>query len=239
MQKKIKTAVLISFFVLVVSAAFLNMYVVRDYGGATLISKDDEAILYVGTAHIGYRFSYLEYPLILIRQYFHAPPLPRAKSAFSTLIRITPSAIEQHTANTGDDPGRNIAYLTPFEEGFYAMCNGDSLCKWTANGFKPVTEEEKNKFGGIGHLVRGDINNKTINGWSVRQLHQSSGNHFEVSVGGKFSISAKNDAATDRDFPKLSIILVRPGQAPESLYSVDGRPRQISAREYRSIFSNH
>jgi hypothetical protein len=44
---------------------------------------------------------------------------------------------------------------------------------------------------------QGLTNNGTINGWSMRRVGSSPGDHFEVQVGDKLVIAAKNQATDE------------------------------------------
>jgi hypothetical protein len=96
------------------------------------------------------------------------------------VIRVTPSAVERHVVDFGEETGNTPDFLTPFDDGFYAQCPGVVLCKWNGNGFEPATEEEQRKHDGTHRLFKGDLNNQTINGWSVRQVRRSPGDYFHV-----------------------------------------------------------
>jgi hypothetical protein len=214
-----------------------NVYFIRAASGGTLLSRGEEAYLFVGTGGTGYRFSYLEYPLVVFKEHFYAPPFPEQRRGSSTVIRVTPTAVEPHVQESEEDPG--ALFLTPFDDGFYAMCPGAVLCKWAGNSFEPATKEEQRRLDGTNRLVRGDMNNKVINGWHVRYTGSSPGDHFEVEVGKKFVIAAKNKASDVRAYPWISIDLLRPGKPPESLYDVDGTPRRVSKAEYERFFPKH
>jgi hypothetical protein len=217
------------------SAASSQVYYLVDHSGATLYWKGDEAYLFLGSGHTGYRFSYWKYSLIVIGEYFYSVPSPSDQRAIGTVMRVTPSGVERHV-EYGENAAKSADLLTPFDDGFYGMCSGGALCKWTGKGFEPATEEEQGRHDGTNHLRRFDINNQTINGWSVREVRSSPGDHFKVSVGDKFVIAAKNLASEWRVHPPISIDLMRPGQPPERLYDANGTPRTVSRTEYERIF---
>jgi hypothetical protein len=70
----------------------------------------------------------------------------------------------------------------------------------------------------------------------VRESFRSPGDHAEVEIGKKLVISVQNHSTNARAYPRVSVDLVRPGQAPESLYNVDGTPRRVSSSEYEQAF---
>jgi len=168
-------------------------------------------------------------------EYFNAPPSAEHRPASSVVIRVTPSAIERYVMDYGEAPS-TPAFVTPFEDGFYAMCPGAVLCKWTAHGFDPATVEEQRRLDGGNRLVRGSMNNQVVNGWSVREAFRSPGDHAEVEITKNLVISLRNHATDARAYPWVTVDLLRAGQAPESLYNVDGTPRRVSKSEYDRIF---
>ena len=92
MQKKTKTFITLVVLALALTASLsLKVFFLADHVGATLFSRGDEAYLFLGTGHTGYRFSYLEYPLVVVREYFHVPPLSEHRRGSLLVIRVTPS----------------------------------------------------------------------------------------------------------------------------------------------------
>jgi hypothetical protein len=237
MRKQMKTVIVLVVLGLVLAASVsLKVYFLTDHVGATLFWRGDEAYLFLGAGHTGYRFSYLEYPLVVVREYFHAPPLPEHRRGSSLVIRVTPSIVERHVIDETEDSGTGPGFMTPFDDGFYAMCSGAVLCKWTANGFEPATEEEQRGHDGVNRLVRGSMNNQIVNGWHVRESFRSPGDHAEVEIGKNLVISVQNHATDVRAYPWVSVDLQRIGQAPERLYNADGSPRRVSKSEYAQVF---
>jgi hypothetical protein len=238
-KKKNKVIVLGVLAAALAASAFLKVYFLTSYPGAMLFWRGDEAYLFLAAGHIGYRFSYLEYPLERILEFFYVMPSPEHRRGSMIVIHVTPSVVERHIDDDSDDIATGPNFMTPFEDGFYAMCEGAVLCKWTGNGFEPATEEERRRLDGVNRLVRGSMDNQIVNGWHVRQSFRSPGDHFEVEVGKNLVISVQNHATDVRAYPWVSVDLLRPGKAPENLYNVDGTPRRVSKSEYNSVFSNH
>lgn len=236
MRKSMKISLLAVCAAILVAATFTDVHYVRSYPGGTLLRRGDEAYLFLGTGQTGYRFSWLKFPFVLVGEYFNAPPVPEYQYGSTTVFHITPASTDRQRVEFGEDTSRTGQFFTPFNDGFYAMCNGGSLCKWTNTGFQPATEEEERRFGGIEHLVRGDINNKDINGWSIYEIGRSRG-EFQVSVGGKFTIAVDVKATFPQEYARISIALSRPGQPEQILYAGDGTPKLISEGEYRRDFS--
>ena len=237
MQKKTRTLTALGVLALALAAsASFKVYFLADHVGATLFSRGDEAYLFLGAGHTGYRFSYLEYPLARIMEYFNAPPSAQHRRGSLLVIHVTPSALERRIDDDRDDAATGPGFMTPFEDGFYAMCSGAVLCKWTTQGFEPATVEEQRRLDGGNRLVRGSMNNQIVNGWHVRESFRSPGDHAEVEIGKNLAIFVQNHATDMRAYPWVSVDLLRPGQTPESLYNVDGTPRRVSSSEYEQAF---
>ena len=76
----------------------------------------------------------------------------------------------------------------------------------------------------------------TINGWSVHRIGSWSGDHFEVHVGDKFVIAAKNQATDKSQNRWVTVVLLRPGQPPDKLYDVNEDSRTVDQFEYERTF---
>ncbi|HWY08989.1 MAG TPA: hypothetical protein VNY24_19155 [Candidatus Acidoferrales bacterium] len=237
MNKKTKTvAVFLVLALAVVMALTFRVYVVADGSGAEVFWRGEEAYLFVGDSHTGYHFRALEYPFVLLAQYFYYVPSPKNDVASTLVISVTPSGAENHMVNYGEWPAHAPLFLTPFGDGFYAMCPGGVLCKWAGDRFQPVTEEERQRFGGVDRLARGGFSE--LNGWHARAAGLP-GDHFEVQIGKDLVVSVSNRATNPRAHPWVSIDLLRAGQPTQSLYNVDGTPRMVSKSEYEQTFKEH
>lgn len=219
-----------------IGAAFTNAYYVTDGAGAIVFWKGDVTYLFLGASSSGYHFRYINYPLITFREYFNAPIPPADDHVSTTVVRVTPSVAERYQLDYGRDAAVAPQFLTPFDDGFYAMCSGLSLCKWAGNHFEPATQEEHMKLDGIDRLFHGDMNNRVINGWSVREIHRSPGDHFEVEIPHLYAIRARNCATDVRQYPNISVELQRSGKPAETLYDVNGKPRKVSGSQYEKLF---
>lgn len=236
-RKKIKSIiVLVALAASLTLAGSLHVYYLTDFNGGTLFWKGEEAYLFLGTGHLGYRISYLKYPFVVIGQYFYVPAYTDDVSDSSVVIRITPSTVERHAVDYGYGWDIHVpAFLTPFDDGIYAMCQGAILCKWTGNAFEPATEEERHRLDGINRLIRADMNNQAVNGWHVRTTGTiGPGGHLEIPLGEGGTISVDN-LGTNRPLEQWIVIkLLRPNQPPETLYDVNGNQRRVGKKEYES-----
>ncbi len=243
MRKKAKIIIVVAVLAVCFAlAASLHVYYLTDSSGGTLFWRGNEAYLFLEVSHVGYRFSYLEFPFVVIGEHFYWVPYTKDRRDSSMVIRITPSSVERHFVDYGygwNTPSPD--FLTPFDDGFYAHCQGAILCKWTNNGFVPATQEEARRIGGETALVRGDMNNQIVNGWHVRETGRlESLGHFELPVGKRLTISMDVRLAgvrSEQTFARwVTIELLRTNQPPQSLYDVNGAQQRVSRGEYEKVF---
>jgi hypothetical protein len=235
-----KMLVVLSIIILGIAlTSFLRMYVyvIRSDSGGSVFWKADEAYIVASGSSRGYRFRYITYPWIALKEYLNAPPFPDEHRVSDIYVRITPSSVERQEVDFGTNTGNTPRLFTPFDDGLYAQCPGVVLCKWIGNQFRRATEEEQKKIGGTDGLNQ-DPRKDAINGWKVRSFPYLPGEHFDIDVGKTFTITAKNQAAPGRVYPSISVDLLRPGQIPENIYNVDGVPRRVNESEYKQIFGS-
>jgi hypothetical protein len=229
------TIAIVLLVVALIGAAFMNAYYVADGAGATLYWRADDAYLFVGASSSGYHFRYLDYPMVALRGYFNASLPADDNHVSGTVIHVTPFVVERYQLDYGKDSATTPDFLTPFDDGFYAMCTGQVLCKWIGKHFEPATEEQRLRHDGTNRLFHGDMSGQIINGWSVREVRRSPDDHFEIPIGNAYAIHAENHAKDVR-YPWVSVDLLRPGKSPESLYNVNGTPRRVNRTEYEKLF---
>jgi hypothetical protein len=168
---------------------------------------------------------------VFLTQSLHAPLSPDDQCISVTVIRITESSVERHVVDVADTrPGSGPGFYTPIEGQIYANDPDlGGLSKWAGDHFVAATDEERKRLSNIDHLTLPDIDN--VNGWSKRGL----GGQYTVAVGNKFSLLARNEATT-REYPRISIYLLRPAQAPERLWHLDQTPHTVSRSVYKRTF---
>jgi hypothetical protein len=236
MDKKTKKVVGVAILAAVLAASiFEKIHFAVKGAGATVYSRGDEAVLLLGDSYSGYKFPYLKYPLVMALGYLRVPADLSDQRAAFTLMRVTPSGIERHQIVKTDD-STGASFVTPFEDGFYAMCPGTVLCKLTERGFERASEEERRRLDDGNLLVKGSMYGQTIHGWTVHYTRWSPGDHFEADIGKSGVISVTNLAKQDGPYLWVIVELTRPGQKSETLYDVNGAWHWVSEREYRRIF---
>ncbi len=66
MRAKTKTVIALVVLAMALAASVsLKVYYMRDHIGGTVFWRRDEAYVFLGAGHTGYRFSYLEYPFVV------------------------------------------------------------------------------------------------------------------------------------------------------------------------------
>src|SRR5882724_10568301 len=136
----------------VVLGAFLQMHLVRDWSGATVYSRENEAYIFMGDSHTGYHFPYVAYPFLILREFFHVSTEANDEHSAALVLHITPTSIDRQIYVPVDLNHSGPLFITPFEDGLYGMCPGETLCKWTGKNYEPATTEQQLKVGGIEHL---------------------------------------------------------------------------------------
>lgn len=230
MARKAKWAVTSVILVLILGAWVVQLHFISDNAGATLFQRGNEAYLFLGAGHTGWHFPALLYPLVMAKGYLHIPADISDQYGQSLILRVTPEGVQRWEA-----PSTDISFLTPFEDGFYGLCPGSVLCKWTTGkGFGIASSEEEKRIG-INDLHKGSPDNQVVNGWTGHVLKFSPGDHFEVRLDQNLVIAVQNRSMKDGAYRDVTVDLLRPGQAPENLYHADGFPRRVSKSEYEQL----
>jgi hypothetical protein len=222
--------------VLVIAAAVLvlgKIYIIRDDSGGDLLWNSNEAYLFMDVRRRGFEMRYLEYPWVMLQEFFYGVRGINDQRTSVTVIHITASGVERHVVEASDEEQANTPdFLTPLQGYIYANYHG-SLCKWTGNKFETATEEEQRRLGGTNRLIEENMER----GWSKRGFGEESSNYeFAVDVGGKFSLQVTNKVTGKGNHAMVSVGLIRPGQTPEGIWHLDGRPKWVGRAEYKHVF---
>jgi hypothetical protein len=221
---------------ILIGAAMLPLYFVRNSSGGIALQKGDDVYLFLAVGHDGYKTSGLGYIFGRIKEYFRVPTPISDRNLSTLVLHVTPSIIVSHRFDYGKDGASAPDFLTPYDDTFYAMCRGMALCKWTGDGFHNVSEEDKRAFGGVQHLMHTGFANKIINGWNAQEVGGTIGSGFVINANEKFTIVANDEAAGDASNHRIEVDLLRKGQTRQILYKVDGRVRWVSKSEYLEYF---
>jgi len=222
--------------VIFIAAGTLKLHFIRNDGGPELLWNADEAYVFVVVENRGFRISYLEYPWELFKELLNSPPFPDDEAASFTVIHVTAASVERYPGHVGPD-GSTPGLYTPIEGRIYANCPDlDGLCWWNGTRFEAAPDEERKRLGRIEHLTPLDFDK--VDGWSKRERGMpGNSQEFTVDFSGKFSILVKNEAVGSREYPRISISLLRasPAHAERILY-IDKTPRWVSRSEYEGVF---
>jgi hypothetical protein len=214
-------------------SAFIETRYIADGSGVTLYWKGNEAYIFTEQSHTGYYINYLELPVIVLMQFYWTPP-PANERDCPVVIHVTSTDVERHRGPCGG-PEVQATLITPYDNKFFALCQRALLCKWTINGYVMATPQELRKLDPttLPTLARED--GQVISGWT---LHYSPGPdaQYDVPLGDGSIISVVNREKKAHSFPWIEVLLVRPGQKPQSLYNVDATPHKATAQEYIATF---
>ena len=197
----------------------LKMYYVRDDSGVDILWNKSEGYLF--------HFSYMEYPMVAMLQYFGNIRPPDDDHSSITVLQVTPSAVQRHVAE-----GTSLDFYTPFDQTIYANRQG-VLWKWAGDRFKQATAEEQRKVDGTNRLSAQAFTD--VHGWS--SLPRVTIGPPEVTVkmelGGQALTLLVKRGYNDSN---ISLDLLRPGDAPKRIWFLDEQPRRVSKTEYEHSF---
>ena len=215
-----------------VGTLFILYFFRTDYvntgGGGELLwnSSADQAYLFWEVNSRGYQVSYLEYPFQVFRDFFGLPRTPDDSHSYMAVWRITSTGIQNHILDE-----KPLTFATPVGDSIYANREG-TLWKWSLDHFEPVTPEEQQEIGGTRRLS--GLNVTDVDGWTTRRELGSPGKEvgYEMKLGGK-QIILVVDPGPKND--KMSIDLIRSGQAPQRIWTMGETPRKVSKAEYKQL----
>lgn len=235
MELKIKIAIGVAVAVIcLIAFSFLTVYYVGNDIGGTLYWKGNEAYLFTGDSKAGNHFSYVTFPFVLAIQFYWAPSAVD-RWGCPLVIHVTPTAVERQTGACGNAQVQ-ANFVTPYDDHFYAVCEGATLCRWADHGYVQATAKENKRLdvGVLPALAR--ENDQVISGWRLHYFPDA-GEHFEARLSGGSVISVGNRAKHLRSYPWVVVELLRPDQSKETLYDGNGVPRIVGKKEYAATFS--
>ncbi len=93
-----RAGILFAFFVVViVLSLYFQMHLVRDWSGATVYSRENEAYIFTGDSHTGYHFPYVAYPFLILQGFLHVGNEANDQHSAALILHITPSSIDRST----------------------------------------------------------------------------------------------------------------------------------------------
>src|SRR6266436_661625 len=153
-----KLIVVVVFTIVILALASSKMYYIRDDGAVDILWNKSEGYLFLSVVRRGYYFSYLQYPLVVVREYFGSLRLPDNDRSSITLLVVTAAAVQRYVTED-----ISLDFYTPFDQTIYANRQG-VLWKWAGARFEQATAEEQRRVDGTNHLSAQAFTD--VHGWS-------------------------------------------------------------------------
>jgi len=217
-----KTWILGAFVLILGLSATLHLYFISDGTGPLLFWNVDKAYLFIQGGRLGYRVSYLKYPLVVAEQYLGGVPEPDASNDYVVIAEITPVTLHR---SVFENTGFSLIGSGPMGQFIYGGSDSGPV-KWTGNSFEPTTTEELQKL----RRINFPFNYDNLNGWSARG-HLPDGKTV-IELAGKQVTLVRSGLG----YKETSIDLVRPGQSPERIWHAEVRAHRVSKAEYYNTF---
>jgi hypothetical protein len=237
---------LIALTILVICAVCLvvlgssRAYVVRDsLSAGKLYWNAKEALVIIAEASDGADMTYARYelePFLLSLGHIRQPSNKRCTQVL--VIRLTDKGDQRYDTDLykySQDPYCGFDFDL-FEGDVYAVA-GPSLWKWSDTHFEPAPPREL----GVFDATRAAKSNSKhpwkfddIEGWSMRQFGQTPPK-YELALNGQ-PVTLVFHGATWPPTP-ISVELIRTGENPQTIWSLDERPRRVTRTEYEHAFA--
>jgi hypothetical protein len=220
-----------------------KIYVVRGSAGGGLYWNANEALLFMIGGSDGAHMSYPRYafdPLLQSLRFVRPPDDERC--SHSVVIRVTDKDVQRYETDLyryAEEPYCGYGFAV-FEGRIYVgYLAQDKLWKWSGSHFEPVASEEVRAFHASRANPKPDLHPwefDNVDGWSMRAFGQTPPNYQLVLNGQPVTLVSSGETWPPKP---LSVDLSRPGQAPQRIWTFDGRPRRVSRAEYEHMFGQH
>lgn len=226
--------------VCLVLAVHPKTYVVRgSINAGRLYWNTDEALLFIAEVNDGAEMSYARYALEpLFLRFGHVRSASNQRCSRILVIRITSHGIEPYDTDLhqyAQEPYCGF-HFDLFRGHIYAV-SWPKLWVWSGTGFAPAGPDELRTFAAAKiakasseHPWRFD----DVDGWSMREFGQTPPT-YRVVLGGQ-PMTVIFHAASWPPAP-LSVELIRTGENPQTIWSLDERARRVSRVEYEHLFA--
>jgi hypothetical protein len=207
-KKKIGIALLAA---LVVIAASLHVYLIRDDTGGYALWNHSEAYFFI--------------------------TVPDNERQSLVVVRVTSAGAERHDLKQEDsEPGSTPGVFTPREGRIYATCPAlGGLCIWAGDHFERAPEAER-QAGPLQGLIERNFENDE-HGWSKRGFAvMATDSNFTIGVGDEFKLAVNAVAAKKNVRGAISIDVLQHSQDPTRVFSFDVRNERIGRSEYEYAF---
>jgi len=101
MRNKRAGILFVFFVVVIVLSLYFQMHLVRDWSGATVYSRENEAYIFTGDSHTGYHFPYVAYPFLILQGFLHVGNEANDQHSAALILHITPSSIDRFISQQG------------------------------------------------------------------------------------------------------------------------------------------
>ncbi len=244
MLRKKTLGVLTVLVVIVVLLASVRVYYVRTEPSGDLFWNADNAYIFIGLNDQGRSFNYLGFAVEELREIFpFGASAPSNKHSSVLVLHVTPNLIQTYSTDNFWPTG-----ITPLEGFLYTgdMLPGGALMKWSDTHFELATSKERTKLQLAlqGSRIPPTPSYNNIEGWSKRPVvgeivSESPTVSVEkdakvtIELGGKQVTFVMNSGFITH---KAYIDLIRPGQPPERIWSLDEDGHRVSRAEYERTF---
>jgi hypothetical protein len=228
-------AVLAAGFVLL---GFLRIYVVRAGANGTLYWNASEALLFVEIPSSGARLSYVRYAVEPFLESLGDVRSPDNKQCSQVLvIRITDKNVQRFDTQLNryaEYPYCFLHYVLFAGHIYTGYPAKGKIWKWSGTQFEPAAPQELNGFDPVKEAQRG-YQFDDVDGWSMREYPLGRTTYHLTLNGQPLTL-----VSSGRTWPigNVSVDLIRAGQTPERIWSLDERPHIVSKAEYEKIFGN-
>ncbi|HEY8671949.1 MAG TPA: hypothetical protein VIL63_13990 [Terriglobales bacterium] len=208
----------------------IHAYHVVESCSGDLLWSSDEAYLFLDCGQLGYRTSYLLYPIEIAREYFGAVGQADDRRSSTIVFRITSSEVQRYENTLTFD------LYTPFNGTVFANHDGE-LWKWSGHTFEQASSQEQAKLEGTKRLTGLDITDSM--GWSKRTAILSRAEkevEFPLQLGAKARTLLVRRGLEGQD---ISIDIRQDGGAVKRVWGIDQQPKTVNAIEYKRLFEKH
>jgi hypothetical protein len=222
-----------------------KVYAVRESTGGVLYWNSSEALILMQASSSGARMSYPRYalePFLVSFGDVRSPDDERCSQA--VVLRVTDKEVQRYDTDLYrymEDPYcgmTTVVFEGSIYEGYLAE---PKLWKWSGTDFKPATPEQLRDFGAARVIATVASSSHpwefdNIDGWSMRQFGQTAPEYHLAFSGQPVTIIFHGETWPPQP---LSVDLIRMGDSPQTIWSLDGRPHPVSRAEYNRAFEKH
>jgi len=217
--------------------AYTNVYLVRpSLNAGVLYWNSHEALILIESSTAGVRMSRLRYALEPLSSSLGQVRQPdRQRCTQMLVIRITDRNVDHYETDLyrhATVPYCGMATV-PFRGQIYmGYLAKRRVWKWTGADFAEAPQEELEEFNPVESLSHG-FQFEHVDGWSMRTFGQGTPKYPMTLNGQQLTLGFSGEGSPPRP---LSLDLSRPGQQPETIWSMDGSPRRVNRVEYEEVF---